>query len=270
MSDILDDWKKVLDNFQNSVSKDLDEIHKQKAEIQQIKLEMFNRLESCKYIRDEKRLVLSAPEIIIGNVNKEGLLGGDGGIVIVRGTNVMLDGVGKDGNVTSRAAIIQQTAVDPGPDGVEAVVYPHSSVISQARNIVLQSNDSKDVFSQLPARSASGLIIHSDTTMQIEASVSAKNRKESIENQESKLKSDKVKLNMDVQKQKLTLETDLAQLKVLMMPNDTLTSEDMVTRVSYQELQDIHDKVEELFPKIYQESMEFIQPCRGYPVVPDN
>lgn len=258
MSNILDDWKKVLDDFQNSVSKDLDEIHKQKAEIEQIKLEMFNRLESCKYIRDEKRLVLSAPEIIIGNVNKDGMLNGDGGAVIVKGTSVMLDGVGKEGSIVSRAATIQQTAVDPGMDGLEAVVYPHSSVLSQARNIVLQSNDSKDAFSQHPAHSKSGVIIHSDTTMQIEAAASVKKRKKTIENQATKINSQKVSLNVEIQKQKLELEADIAKLKALMLPHDALNSEEMLTRVNYQEIQDIHDQVEELFPKIYQESVDFI------------
>ena len=34
---IFDDWKKALDDFQKSVEKDLEEIHKQKAAIQQMK-----------------------------------------------------------------------------------------------------------------------------------------------------------------------------------------------------------------------------------------
>lgn len=258
MDNIFDDWKKILDDFQDSVSKELSEIRKQKEEVQQIKLEVFNRLESCKYIRDEKRIVLSAPEIIIGNVNKDGMLSGDGGIVIARGTDVLLDGVGENGNVISRAANIQQTAVDPGVDGVEAVVYPHSSVVSQARNIVLQSNDGKDCFSQKPVIGNSGVTIHSDTKMHIEAAASVKNRKQAIENLTTQLKSDKMQLEMDSQKQKLAIETDLAQFKTIVAPHDLLSSTEMLTRVTYQELQDIHDQVGKLLPKLYQESVEFI------------
>ena len=44
MGYIYDDWKKLLDNFQQCVEKDLEEIHNQKAEVQQIKTDIFNRL----------------------------------------------------------------------------------------------------------------------------------------------------------------------------------------------------------------------------------
>ena len=39
---VFDDWKKMLETFQSSVEKDLEEIHKQKAEIQQMKADIFN------------------------------------------------------------------------------------------------------------------------------------------------------------------------------------------------------------------------------------
>ena len=37
---IIDDWKTMLGNFQDCVQKDLEEIHKQKAEIQQMKADL--------------------------------------------------------------------------------------------------------------------------------------------------------------------------------------------------------------------------------------
>ena len=254
----LDDWKKVLDDFQDSVSKELSEIRKQKEEVQQLKIDIFNRLDSCKFIRDEKRIVLSAPEVIIGNVNKDGSLSGDGGMVIVKGTNVLLDGVGESGSVISRATSIQQMAVDPGIDGMEAVVYPSSSVVSQARNIVLQSNDSKDCFSQAPAFDDSGVVIHSDTTMLVEAAASATKRKKAVEDRSSELNSKKVDLQLQLEQQKIALEADFAQLKAVTAPHDPLNSAELLTRVNYQELQVIHDQMEELLPKLYQESMDFI------------
>ena len=256
--DNLDDWKKALDNFQASVTKELSEIRKQKEEVQQLKTDIFNRIESCKFIRDEKRIVLSAPEIIIGNVNKDGMLSPDGGVVIVKGTNVMLDGVGEDGSVITRAASIEQTAVDPGIDGVEAVVHPYSAITSQARSIILQSNDSKDCFSQTPPDVESGIIIHSDSDMLIEAAASAKNRKEAIENIATQLKKDKIQLEADSTKQKMQIESDFMQLQLIMKPHDALNSEELLTRTNYQELQAIHDQMEELMPKIYQESIDFI------------
>ena len=41
---VFDDWKKMLETFQSSVEKDLEEIHKQKAEIQQMKADIFNEV----------------------------------------------------------------------------------------------------------------------------------------------------------------------------------------------------------------------------------
>ena len=149
MEYVFDDWKKILTDFQNSVSKDLEEIHKQKIEVQKMKSDIFNRLDSGKYIRDEQRIVLSAPEIIIGNVDKSGDLK-SGGHIIIRGTDVNLEGAGKTGTIMSRATNIVQTAVDPGTDGMENVVYPQSSISQQARSISLESNNAKDAFSTVP------------------------------------------------------------------------------------------------------------------------
>ena len=133
MGYIFDDWKKLLEKFQSSVEKDLEEIHQQKSEVQQIKADIFNRLEKGHYYRDDDCIILSAPKIVIGNVDKEGdLLGGGIGEVIIKGNGVSLEGVGDTGHVVTRAPSIRQTAVNPGVDGVENVVCNTSEVVSQA------------------------------------------------------------------------------------------------------------------------------------------
>ena len=173
MGYIFDDWKQILNDFQSSVEKDLAEIHKQKEAVQQMKTEIFDRLDNGKYICDEHRIVLSAPEIIIGHVDKSGDLKG-GSKVIIRGTEVDVEGVGETGTIINRAPVIQQTAVDPGIDGQEAVVYPHSAVLTQARSVVLQSNDATDAFSQsIAVPGGSGISIHADQVLDIDASVSS-------------------------------------------------------------------------------------------------
>ena len=160
MDYIFDDWNKLLSAFQNSVSKDLKEIHRCKADIQQMKTDIFNRIEKGKFYRDENRIVISAPEIVIGNVDSSGDLKPEGGIVVVKGAKVALNGVGSEGSIESKANTISQRACDPGSDGLESVVYPSSSVVTQARNITLQSNDAKDCFSQQPLFAAgSGILI---------------------------------------------------------------------------------------------------------------
>ena len=124
MDYIFDDWKKTLADFQSSVEKDLNEIRKHKAEVQLLKDEIMNEVNQGRYIRDEKRIVISAPEVIIGNVDKSGsLLSQGGSVIILRGSQIGLDGIGEAGSVTTRAASIRQIAADPGMDGNEAVAY---------------------------------------------------------------------------------------------------------------------------------------------------
>ena len=259
MSNISDDWKKLLDNFESSVSKELSEIRKQKAEIQQMKAEIFSKFDSGKYIRHDQRLILSAPEIIIGNVDASGDLSDTGGVVIIKGNAVSLDGVGEKGIILSRATTIQQTAVDPGIDGIESVVRPSSAIVSQARNIVLQSNDSKDCFSQKPTTNGKGICIHSDTTLEIDASVSAENRKKAINSKLAKLKKQKLQLEAKSKEQKLSINKDLIEVEQLSKMHDVLNASDDVTSASYIELQEIHEKLQVLMPRIYGNSVRFIQ-----------
>ena len=44
MDTLLSEWKEAFQDLQDSVSKDLEEIRRQKAEVQQIKTDIFNRL----------------------------------------------------------------------------------------------------------------------------------------------------------------------------------------------------------------------------------
>lgn len=258
MSNISDEWKKKLDDFESSVSKELSEIRKHKAEIQQMKADIFSRMSGVKYIRDDRRIIISAPEIVIGNVDASGDLSGDGGLVVIKGSALSLDGVGENGTILTRASIIQQQAVDPGPDGLEAVVQPTSVIASQAKNIVLQSNDSEDCFSQRPATKGKGVRIHSDTTMEISASVSAEERKKEIEKRLTDLKQEKMKLSLQSQEQKVAFNKDLLQLELLKKTHDALNTTDDVTSVSYTELYDLQKQAQELMSQAYNSSLEFI------------
>lgn len=187
---IFSNWLLALQNLQSSVSKDLSEIRKQKAEIQQLKADIMNEVARGKFIRDNERLVLSAPEIVIGNVDAGGMLYGDGGTIIIRGQKLGLEGVGENGSVETRASLIAQTAVDPGPDGIEEVVRSQSAIINQAKHITLQSNEAvEDGYFSRPAKTtgATGVRIHADEEVEIDASQSVENRKAAIENSLSEL-----------------------------------------------------------------------------------
>ena len=258
MDYIFDDWKKILSDFQNSVEKDLAEIHKQKNAVQQMKNEIFDRLDRGQYIYDENRIVLSAPEIIIGHVDKSGDLKGSGK-VIIRGTEVDVEGVGETGAIINRAPVIQQTAVDPGIDGQEAVVYPHSAVLTQARSVVLQSNDAKDAFSQAVALpGGSGISIHADQLLDIDASVSSELRKAAIEANVSALKQQKSDLKSATDKQKSEIEQFYKDLKKLMDDAEDKNNGFMNTRVNMVDIEKGRANVESIIPALYRVTVDFI------------
>ena len=207
MAYIFDDWKELLENFQNSVEKDLEEIHKQKAEVQQIKVDIFNSIENGLFYRDDHRIVISAPEIIIGNVDKGGMMVGESGRVIIKGSEVGMEGVGDAGHIVSRAPSIRQIAVNPGLDGLENVVCDTSEIVSQACNIALHSSDAVDAFSQDPLLPAQGGIsIHADNSLNLEAAVSAEKRKSQIENGIANLKTQSEELKKSMTAQKKTVD----------------------------------------------------------------
>ena len=257
---IFDDWKTMLGNFQDCVQKDLEEIHKQKAEIQQMKADLFKEMEGFKYYRDEQRLILSAPEVIIGNVDESGDLIGCTGKIILNGHEVQLNGVGDTGHIVSRAPSIRQIAVNPGSDGIENVVCETSEIVNQACNIVLESNDATDAFSMSPASAGRGGIrIHADNNMQLEAAVSSEQRKSQIEDSVEALTS--VISNLEQQKttQKQQVDSVFDKIKKLLDKEEKLDDEDaMVGRVNTLDILDIHDQVQATLPMLCQTTMAYV------------
>ena len=195
-----DTWKKALEEFKKSVTKDLEEIRKQKEEIRLIKEEIYSAMNDGYFLRDDKRIVISAPEIVIGDVDREGMMAGkSGGHVIIRSNNIDLEGVGDVGAVRTRAASIRSVAVNPGVDGMEEVVVPVSEIVNQAGSIVLEADFAKDVFAR-PAQSAGegGVRIHADSVLDLEASVSAEGLKKSLEDRIKALENQKSVIEKEV------------------------------------------------------------------------
>ena len=261
MAYIFDEWKTLLDDFQNSVEKDLEEIHQQKAEVQQIKTDIFNRLNSGVFYHDPERIVISAPEIIIGNVDKSGTLQGGGmGKVIIKGSEVALEGVGESGQIVSRAPSIRQIAVDPGVDGLENVVCETSEVISQACDIMLHSSDAKDAFSQTPVSAGrGGISIHADQSLNIEATVSAEGRKSQIEAAVKNLDQESQELKQQVETQKKSVEDSLKEMTKLLDEEEKLNqSENFLSRVNVRDIEVIHEQMERIMPSLYLATKSFI------------
>ena len=186
-------WQEALENFQKNVEKDLQEIRRCKREVQRMKIDLIDRLEKGRYIRDDQRVIISAPEIIIGNVDKSGVLCGNYSQVIIRGNEVNLEGVGlgdsEVGSIVSRAASIQQVAVDPGIDGREQVVKSTSEIISQAKSVVLRSEKATGCFSgQYLAASDGNIVLSTDGQIDLEATLPCETLKKELTQTEKGLK----------------------------------------------------------------------------------
>ena len=258
---IFEDWKKLLDNFQQCVEKDLEEIHQQKAEVQQIKTDIFNKVSSGVYYRDSERIVISAPEVIIGNVDKDGMmLDGGMGKVVFRGNEVALDGVGETGHIVSRAPNIQQLAVNPGFDGMENVVCEHSQIISQAADIVLHSSDAKDAFSTEPVSAGHGGIrIHADKDLSIEAAVSAETRKASIEAEVKSLEEIGKNLKSQMDAQRKSVDDCFTKMTTLLEQEEKSNQEEFfLSRVNVYDTETIHEEMDSLMPVLCQATQTFI------------
>lgn len=251
MDTVFSDWKDALQNLQDSVTKDLEEIRKQKAEVQQIKMDIFNRLDEGKYFRDDKRIVISAPEIIIGDVDKSGALWNSGGAVVVRGNNVSLEGAGQSGRVDTRASQISHIAVDPGSDGVEEVVWPHSQVVNQARHIVLQSNDSLDYFSEAPTSGGAGVRIHADDSIEISATQSVESRGTIISDKLSALKSVKSDLDSEVTKKMSQVNSIISDVEDILESESELNDGELNIRTNLVDLVELQNQFFGMIPALY-------------------
>ena len=259
MGYIYDDWKKLLEDFQKSVEKDLEEIHKQKAEVQQIKVDIFEKMGEGLFYRDDSRIVISAPEIVIGNVDKGGDLQGPGRIII-KGDEISQEGVGEYGKIISRAPSIQQIAVNPGIDGMENVVCNTSEIVSQACEITLHSSDAKDAFSQSPVPAGKGGVrIHADQSMNFEAAVSAEGRKQDIENEVKALTTQATDLKKLIDSQKKALDDFFKQMNDLSKSEDNLNvGEGYLSRTYLDGIDEVHERMLELMPAVYSSTVSFI------------
>lgn len=251
MDTVFDDWKEALQNLQDCVEKDLEEIRKQKAEVQQIKMDIFNRLDEGQYLRDDKRIVISAPEIIIGDVDKSGALWSNGGAVVVRGNNVSLEGVGQSGRVDTHASLISQIAADPGPDGVEEVVWPNSQIVSQARQIAIQSNDSTDFFSEPPSTGGAGVRIHADETIEISATRSVEVLDSIISDRLSELKSAKSDLTSEASEKMSQVNDVISDIQDIFDAEEDLNGEIVDVRTNIVDLVDLQNQYDGMIPALY-------------------
>ena len=243
---LFDDWLDALNRLKESVEKDLAEIRASKLEIQQMKTDVFNRMDSGQYIRDERRLILSAPEIIIGDVDKQGNLNPVDASELIKGCSVVMQGVGSvygdAGSIVQQATCIVQQAVDTGVDGKEAAVMPQSSIVQQAGSIVLQSNQAiadgatDGVFARDAVPMEKGVRIESDSSLVLRAAKENQTLKDRLDERIGALETQKGTLDGYIEERKSTLEDLFAQITEVIDKEDDKKKDLFDTRSNYAEL----------------------------------
>ena len=247
MDTVFDKWKKILSDFKDSIDKDLTEIREQKEAVRLIRDEIQQQLNLGRIIRDPHRLVLSAPEIIIGNVDKQGeLISDSDSLIIIRGRTVSLEGVGEEGNIDIKAPTILQNAVNPGADGEENVVESISQIISQAKTINLTSSRNSNIFLNEFQGNEGGVFIHADAGLVLDASSQAESRKKLLEEHISELESQKSEEKSKVNEYKKLFEDLIKEMENTLKEHDGLLQDGMDSRANIGKVFELNDKTQEI------------------------
>ena len=249
-----ENWQTALEDFQKNIEKELEEIRQHKAEVRQMKIDLIDHLGQGRYVRDENRIIISAPEIIIGDTDKSGMLQNGSSRVIIRANNINLEGVGSGatdtGSIISRAASIRQIAVDPGIDGTESVVKPTSEIVSQARSLTLRSDDAEGFFSSDAPSAGTGIHLSSNSMVSIDATKSCETQSEQLENLEKGLKTIVSDLKEDMKNVKSATASLMSKMKTL-VSKDIMNLDAITTRTNYLDIEELHTEFSQLSSSLY-------------------
>lgn len=257
MDSVFKEWKESLSALHSSIGQELEELHRCKTEVERLKDDMIAAQSFGKFIYDDKRIVLSAPEIIIGNVGPSGVLREGASTVVVRGNTLSLEGA-NNGSVTTRASQIQQIAEDPGIDGNEHVVSDTSSIVNMARNVVLHASDAQGTFYESPLSFGSGVQIHSDTDLTINAAVPNAKRAATIEEYTKSLKANKEDQKKRMDELEVATKTIMQNIDKLFEKSEKLSGDEVALRTNGTDLSDLHEEFKNLALALAQTSSDYI------------
>ena len=243
-------WDEKIDELTSGDFKEgvLKAIRQLKDEIYNLKVDNFNQ-SMGKLIRDNKRIVLSAPEIIIGDVTFGGVLNPDAhSSVIIKGNDVSMQGAGNLGKIDMRAPIIEQIAENPGIDGNEHIIGDVSSLISQAANITIQSDRvQKDgAFPAVNSITEGGIRINSDSQVDLTATKSLDSLKARIEEQIQTLKGSKEQIDAQVKAAQEEFKAQRKAIDELLEKKSKLGDGDDCIRTDYLDMDSLNDEIEDL------------------------
>ena len=242
MEDILHElteWKEQLDQLKESLAKELEDIQQCKADIAQLRTETADKYSSVHYIRDDRKLILSAPEIVIGNVNRHGMLLGNEASVTVRGHLLKLESLDK---LEQRAPQIHQIAEYPGIDGEESTLLPEKSEIVQAgRSILVKSlTEAKTICPGFDLTTKPGITLASEGGIAIDASLACKTEKEALDRAIAELETQKGQAQSQLNEIADQISNCFLNLKLaIKQPTLQVTMTDLLTRAAYMDLEEL-------------------------------
>lgn len=271
MDYIFEEWQQVLNDYATKVKDDLAEIRKCKEEIQQLKTDIFNAVAKGYYRRDEERIVLSAPEIIIGDVDKEGNLwmNHEQSKVIIRSNNIRIEGVSSripeenneavGGSITCKAASIKNLAVDPGPYGNENVVHSNvSEIVTLGKAIKMSTIDTEGFIPDGETSATEGIKIHSGSRMSIDASVSNEKLGQTLATQKEKLGTIISDLNTALNAKKEIVNSDIKEIADFYKEAEKLGESVEDVRCNSARIMDIRNEIDMKLPVLYEDVTDYL------------
>ena len=247
-------WEERLNNFKQALDKELQEIQQCKAELAEIQKEVQESLSGIRYIREEGRLVLSAPEIVIGDVDPLGVLGPRYSKVIIRGNEVKVEGTSR---ILNRAPEIHSLAEHPGRDGQESTLPYHSEIVQVARNVLVNGVSDAEVIN--PNRdmvSRPGVAITSRGSIDVNASVSCEYESQQLDQAIQALKNQKCQTDKQIADIEKEVKAASMELDLLLKLPDVNVSDTLV-RVNYLDIGELHEEYNQKVKRMCEKCMAY-------------
>ena len=247
-------WEERLNNFKQALDKELQEIQQCKAELAEIQKEVQESLSGIRYIREEGRLVLSAPEIVIGDVDPLGVLGPRYSKVIIRGNELKVEGTSR---ILNRAPEIHSLAEHPGRDGQESTLPYHSEIVQVARNVLVNGVSDAEVIN--PNRdmvSRPGVAITSRGSIDVNASVSCEYETQQLDQAIQALKNQKSQTDKQIADIEKEVKAASMELDLLLKLPDVNVSDTLV-RVNYLDISELHEEYNQKVKRMCEKCMAY-------------
>ena len=247
-------WEERLNNFKQALDKELQDIQQCKAELAEIQKEVQESLSGIRYIREEGRLVLSAPEIVIGDVDPLGVLGPRYSKVIIRGNEVKVEGTSR---ILNRAPEIHSLAEHPGRDGQESTLPYHSEIVQVARNVLVNGVSDAEVIN--PNRdmvSRPGVAITSRGSIDVNASVSCEYETQQLDQAIQALKNQKSQTDKQIADIEKEVKAASMELDLLLKLPDVNVSDNLV-RVNYLDINELHEEYNQKVKRMCEKCMAY-------------